>query len=249
MATTQVTTAVIKDGSISTAKIANDAVTLAKMAPAVDGSIISFDASQNPVLVAPGNDGQVLTSAGAGAQPAFETPAAGGAWNILGTADISNDANVTFTGLAAHFNTYAMLGFVISGLQSVNNNVALGILVGAGTTVDTTANYGHHASNAQSSSTNYGAQAGQTEPNWKPNETIGNDTGKGMSGVYYLSQGIDNFATLHGTTVMFNGGDAIHGGHFFACKQEALTLGIIRFSAASGNLSEGRITMYGIAHA
>ena len=62
-------------GSIGTAQLASDAVTLAKMAPGTDGNIISYDASGNPVAVATGNDGQVLTSAGAGAPPAFETPA------------------------------------------------------------------------------------------------------------------------------------------------------------------------------
>jgi hypothetical protein len=65
----------ITDGIISTAKIANDAATLAKMAQGTDGNLISYDASGNPVAVATGNDGQVLTSAGAGAPPVFETPA------------------------------------------------------------------------------------------------------------------------------------------------------------------------------
>ena len=58
--------------SVVTANITADAVTLAKMAPGTDGNIISYDASGNPVAVATGNDGQVLTSAGAGAPPAFE---------------------------------------------------------------------------------------------------------------------------------------------------------------------------------
>ena len=61
-------------GSVGTSQLANDAVTLAKMASGTDGNIISYDASGNPVAVATGNDGQVLTSAGAGAPPVFETP-------------------------------------------------------------------------------------------------------------------------------------------------------------------------------
>ena len=58
-------------GTIATAQIADDAVTLAKMAPGTDGNIISYDASGNPVAVATGSAGQVLTSAGAGAPPTF----------------------------------------------------------------------------------------------------------------------------------------------------------------------------------
>ena len=61
------------DGSIDTIHIADDQITLAKMAPGTDGNIISYDASGNPVAIATGNDGQVLTSTGAGSPPAFET--------------------------------------------------------------------------------------------------------------------------------------------------------------------------------
>ena len=68
----------ISDGIISEAKLAADAVSLAKMKAGTDGNIISYDASGNPVAIATGSDGQVLTSAGAGAPPAFEAAAAGG---------------------------------------------------------------------------------------------------------------------------------------------------------------------------
>jgi len=60
------------DGSIDTAHIANNQITLALMAGGTDGNIISYDSSGDPVAIATGNDGQILTSAGAGAQPAFE---------------------------------------------------------------------------------------------------------------------------------------------------------------------------------
>lgn len=64
----QAPTAVALDGD----DLANDIITLAKMASGTDGNIISYDASGNPVAIATGSDGQVLTSAGAGSPPAFE---------------------------------------------------------------------------------------------------------------------------------------------------------------------------------
>ena len=81
LATDAVTTIKIKDSTgssdgVTTAKIADDAVTLAKMAPGTDGNIISYDANGDPVAVATGSAGQVLTSAGAGSPPTFATPAA-----------------------------------------------------------------------------------------------------------------------------------------------------------------------------
>ena len=66
------------DNTVATAKIQDDAVTLAKMAAGTDGNIISYDASGNPVAIATGNDGQILTSAGAGQPPAFEAAPGGG---------------------------------------------------------------------------------------------------------------------------------------------------------------------------
>jgi len=65
-------------GSVNTTQLADNAITLAKMASGTDGNIISYDASGNPVAIATGNDGQVLTSTGAGSPPAFED-ASGGA--------------------------------------------------------------------------------------------------------------------------------------------------------------------------
>ena len=70
----------IKDLGVATAEIQDDAVTLGKMASGTDGNIISYDTSGNPVAVATGSSGQVLTSAGAGAIPTFATIETGIAW-------------------------------------------------------------------------------------------------------------------------------------------------------------------------
>ena len=68
----------ISGSGIVEANLADDAVTLAKMASGTDGEILTYDASGNPVAVSVGTDGQVLTSTGAGSPPAFEAAAAGG---------------------------------------------------------------------------------------------------------------------------------------------------------------------------
>lgn len=65
------------EAALVTGDLGDDIVTLAKLAGGTDGNLISFDASGDPVAIATGNDGQVLHSAGAGAQPAFETLSAG----------------------------------------------------------------------------------------------------------------------------------------------------------------------------
>jgi hypothetical protein len=77
----------ITDGIISTAKVAADAITLAKMAAGTDGQIITYDASGNPVAVGPGTDGQVLTSTGAGSPPAFEALPSSNPYTALSAAE------------------------------------------------------------------------------------------------------------------------------------------------------------------
>ena len=85
----------LPNNSVQTADIADDQITLAKLAGGTDGQIITYDASGNPVAVGPGSDGQVLTSTGAGSPPAFEaitsvdTNALAKAW-ITFSGDTSN---------------------------------------------------------------------------------------------------------------------------------------------------------------
>jgi hypothetical protein len=91
----------IASNAVTTVKIIDDAVTLAKMAPGTDGNIISYDASGNPVAIATGTDGQVLTSAGAGAPPLFEALPAAGLTSYINTFtyDQSTTGSVAVTGV------------------------------------------------------------------------------------------------------------------------------------------------------
>ena len=89
LAADAVVTASIVDVNVTEAKIADNAVTLAKMASGTDGNIISYDASGNPVAIATGSSGQVLTSAGAGAQPSFQTPTVGDITSVVAGTNLS----------------------------------------------------------------------------------------------------------------------------------------------------------------
>ena len=94
-----VSTSKIVDANVTEAKLQDNSVSLSKMASGTDGNIISFDSSGNPVAIATGTDGQVLTSAGAGAQPAFETlPTAG---FTLGSDTTASGATPTFGSIPA----------------------------------------------------------------------------------------------------------------------------------------------------
>ena len=127
-------------GTIATAQIADDAVTLAKMASGTDGNIISYDASGNPVAVATGSAGQILTSAGAGSPPTFATAAAGGSLvKLAATTVSSNVANVDFT--SAFTSTYSVYKIIIQGARPDTNNNAIAMRFGSGTSFDSGSNY------------------------------------------------------------------------------------------------------------
>jgi hypothetical protein len=94
---------------IATAYIADNAITLAKLAGGTDGQVITFDANGDPVAVGPGTDGQVLTSTGSGSPPAFEAVSGGGGVDAAnGASDriatftdsdsLNGEANLTFDG-------------------------------------------------------------------------------------------------------------------------------------------------------
>ena len=68
----------ISGNGIVEANLADDAVTLAKMAGGTDGNLITYDASGDPAYVTTGTSGQILTSGGTGVAPTFQTAAGGG---------------------------------------------------------------------------------------------------------------------------------------------------------------------------
>ena len=70
-------TGLIGEVQVATDMVADNAVTLAKMAGGTDGNLITFDASGDPAYVATGDADQVLTSNGAGAAPTFQAASGG----------------------------------------------------------------------------------------------------------------------------------------------------------------------------
>jgi len=118
----------LPDNSVQTADIADDQITLAKLAGGTDGQIITYDASGNPVAVGPGSTGQVLTSTGAGSPPAF---AAGGkivqvvqtavtATGSSAAASWTNLSGVTLSITPAATSSKILLSTTISGFGDVD---------------------------------------------------------------------------------------------------------------------------------
>ena len=120
--------------TVQEATIADNQVTLAKMAGGTDGQIITYDANGDPVAVGPGTDGQVLTSTGAGSPPAFE--ANSGVWSLVGSANttVGTGTSHTFTGISSSARQvlYLFRGISFNGDQ--NYSIRIGPSGGVVTT-------------------------------------------------------------------------------------------------------------------
>ena len=113
------------EGAVATT-IADNAVTLAKMAGGTDGNLITYDTSGDPAYIATGTSGHVLTSAGADAVPSFQAAASSGInspWEHIGSwATAANDSagNVQFRGVFDRYHT--MYRLIIPYWKSTTND-------------------------------------------------------------------------------------------------------------------------------
>tara|TARA_R110002110_G_scaffold414631_1_gene645321 strand:- start:244 stop:1044 length:801 start_codon:yes stop_codon:yes gene_type:complete len=266
MATTEVTVGVIKDASITAAKmaansvdsasyvdgsidpehLANNAVTLAKMASGTDGNIISFDSSGNPVAISTGTDGQVLTSAGAGAQPAFEDLAAGGGTSFITTVTASGSSALTPTG----FNGSVYSSYIVTlnkiVLSSGSASFRLKAVESGGTFSG--GNYTHNYSEiliGQSASGFYANWEGATAGYIHLAENIDGP----MMGSYIVTTLNSSHVHIQGHHIADKVGATYKGGPFQAYIHSNLTLTGLTFYPTAGNITSGSITVTGIKNA
>lgn len=101
------------DGSVTTAKLAANAVTLGKMATGTAGNLITYSAAGAPAAVTTGTAAQVLTSNGAGAAPTFQAAAGGGAMVHKASGTIALQAATTTFGI-----DYADVSFAAAELAA-----------------------------------------------------------------------------------------------------------------------------------
>ena len=222
--------------------VADNAITLAKLAGGTDGNIISFDASGDPVAVATGNDGQVLTSAGAGAPPAFEalpaTTAAGYEFVSVVTADDSAD-NVSFTN---HVSGYDYQ-YRWSNLTPGNNDTQFRAELGTsgpsyltsgylGTSMETNS----AASTVSNESTDYMMIGYNNYDGTEP------DSAAGLWNVFDPAG--SGVTKVMGQEVHRNSGNTFYNGMDFFYHSSAASHTAIKFYFSAGNVEAGVFVQY-----
>ena len=237
---------VLTAGDIITADLADNAVTLAKMAGGTDGQIITYDASGDPVAVGPGTDGQVLTSTGAGSPPAFEAAAAGGIWTSITKTTISNVAEVIFS--ATNSSLYVDYMFVFRDLVNATDNVSLqlGISIDGGSSwLYTSFGYTYDKKNLHTTPALATTGGENTFP--RLTDEMSNTTGEGVSLQLLIFN--PHVATTM-TNFVWSGAHLADDGtkkgiQGWGLRAVAGNYNAYRFNTSSGNMTSGEIEMYG----
>ena len=252
---TTVLTADIADDAITEAKMATDAIGITELKAGTDGNIISYDASGDPVAIATGNDGQVLTSAGAGAQPAFED-AAGGSWSIIGTAAASDSASLTITGLSSTYEQYAV---GLSGFRPASDGQEINMRLGDSGGIDSgSTDYfwvtqRRYNSGGAGSATVYEANVLDAEDSvmkLQADDTQGNAVGEGMGGMFWLTapHSSNTHPMIHGAIWSTSGATLPDPQYVAGTRRAVIDVTQVQVFYSSGNITSGRFTVWGIAH-
>jgi hypothetical protein len=230
------------DSSVTTAKIVDDAVTLAKLAAGTDGELITWDTSGNPAAVAVGTATHVLTSNGAGAAPTFQA-AGGGGWEFVSAATASSSATIAFTSLGTGYDYQITFAATQPATDAQVLKAQLGV---AGPTYRTS---GYFSRTAHILDTPTDSVAAATA-NIAFDGNTGNATDENSGGVLEIidpAAATDTYYTCHISGRNSNGQDyaASGGGHHGTA--EAMVA--VKFYYGSGNISTGEFTLYRRANA
>jgi len=123
----------IGNSPATSTEVADNAITLAKMASGTDGNLITYDASGDPAYVTTGTSGQVLTSGGAGVAPTFQTAAAGGkvlkfvaastSSSVVSTTSTYVDTGITATITPTSASSTIYIMITINGLNKSSGHI------------------------------------------------------------------------------------------------------------------------------
>jgi len=235
-------------------KVAGTAgVPVSALRAGTDGELITWDASGVAATVGVGSATNVLTSNGAGAAPTFQAAAGGGAWTLIGTSVASNSATLDQTGLDSTYDTFAI---AFSDILPATDQVAPRLRLGDSGGVDSGGtDYGYHMAAFLSASNTYNGSGstGADHILMRASENVGNATGEGFGGLIYLSRPGDGTTQpgVHGTCFWWNNDSPTRavGGLISGGRKAVITLDRIQFSFSIGNITSGRMTVWGIKHA
>ena len=215
-----------------------------------DSHITGMVASKLTGVVAPANLGTGTASAstflnGAGAYAV----AGGGAWNLIGTAVASASASLDIIGLDSTYDTYAI---ALSDIVNASDGQPIVIRMGDSGGFDSGAtDYAYvqikHRAGSQSASGGGNATIAYIMIDNDPGNAV---AGEGMGAIFYLHRPGDGttYPTITGHATGMNINTDLTQFIFTGARLAVIALDRIQVLALSGNITSGRMTVWGISH-
>ena len=168
---------------------------------------------------------------------------------LINTAAASDSASLTITGLDSTYDTYLITG---ADLRPASDDPRSYIRLGDSSGIDSGASdYGWHSSIFTASSASYSAEVDASAAQIQLAAGVGNATGEGSGFALWLHCPGDSLTRpiISGTHIFYNSSTAIKGGVTIAERTAVIAVDRVQFFFSSGNISTGRLTVWGLAHA
>ena len=204
-----------------------------------------LDAVNKGLFALTGSNGQVLTRGASGFS--WADAGGGGAWNLIGTAVASNSASLTQTGLDSTYDSYAI---AISDLLPATDSAITYMRFGDSSGIDSgAADYNWHVAS-------WNANAEVRNDNSDSKIELGHEDGVdstagSLQAMLFLNTPGDGvgYHMISGTGVTGAGSGTNRYNHVFGGGYRIdATLDRVQIYFSSGNITSGRMTIWGIAH-
>lgn len=169
---------------------------------------------------------------------------------VIGTVAADDSATLTVTGLSSTYDIYLVTG---SDIIPATDSAQMQIRLGDSSGVDS------GGSDYQWERTVRGIGASTYTSVESTGDTdmqitsggVGNATGEGGGFVLWLTNPGDATSRprIEGTSVQLTGGTALAGSTFVGTRTAVITVDRIQFLFSAGNVTSGRFTVWGLAHA
>ena len=240
----------LADNAVNTAEIANNAVDETKLKDALvaDFTEVTVAAADSFLLGDSSDSGNTKRDT---IQGIIDLVPAGGGWKLIGTQTADDDATITQTGLGSTYDSYVcVFSDVVPASDGENFRCRVG---NSGGLISTSNTYSVIVKRqADNSATPLAGAASRDATDYiLLSSAVGSASGEGASGVIWI------WGNQGGSMKPHINWKATHlddNGHCFDCSgaanhENAITMDRFGFHFSSGNITSGRFTFYGVAHA
>lgn len=244
LANTSVTQGKLANNSVGNAQMIDDSIGLAELAHQTLGQLYGFGASGVPEMIGAGTTRQVLQVTATGTVPSFAGH--GGDWGIvLGIADIS-----TTSALSTSVTNYPSYLVMIKGLVVDTDNVSVLVTLSINSASSyINSGYRYHVEEKLDSAATYAGNASGSDSSIPIIRAMGNASTETADIFLFIHNTDGNgsrYVNLSGWVVYRNTSTVIKGGNFIAGCDTASDITNLKVATSSGNMTGGRIIIYGI---